>query len=49
MMHKKYDKEIVNEINALSPKRSQKFWKYINRLRKSEIVEEERMFPRKIG
>ena len=45
MMHKKYKKEIVNAINALSPKRNQEFWKYINRLRKSEIVEEESYVP----
>ena len=41
MMHKRYKKQIVNEINALHPKRSQDFWRYINQLRKSDAVEEE--------
>ena len=34
MMHKRYKKQIVNEINVLHPKRSQDFWRYINQLRK---------------
>ena len=41
MMHKIYKKQIVNEINALHPKHSQDFWRYINQLRKSDAVEEE--------
>ena len=40
-MHKRYKKQIVNEINALHHKRSQDFWRYINQLRKSDAVEEE--------
>ena len=41
IMHKRYKKQIVNEINALHHKRSQDFWRYINQLRKSDAVEEE--------
>ena len=41
MMHKRYKKQIVNEINALHPKHSQDFWRYINQLRKGDAVEEE--------
>ena len=41
MMHKRYKKQIENEINALHPKRSQDFWRYINQLRKNDAVEEE--------
>ena len=41
MMHRRYKKQIVNEINALHLKRSQDFWRYINQLRKNDAVEEE--------
>jgi len=41
MMHKRYEKQIVNEINALHPKHSQDFLRYINQLRKSDAVEKE--------
>ena len=41
MMHKRYKREIVNEINALSANRSQELWKHINRLWKTDTVEEE--------
>ena len=41
MVRKRYKREIVNEINALSANRGQELWKHINRLRKSDIVEEE--------
>ena len=41
MMHKRYKKQIVNEINTLHPKHSQDFWRYINQLRKIDAVEEE--------
>ena len=41
MMHKRYIRQIVNEISALHPKHSQDFWRYINQLRKSDAVEEE--------
>ena len=49
MMHKRYKKQIVNEINALHPKHSQDFWRYINQLRKSDAAEEETLFRQKIG
>ena len=41
MTHKRYKKQIVIEINALQPKRSQDFWRYIKQLRKSDAVKEE--------
>ena len=41
MMHKRYKKQMVNKINALHPKRSQDFRRYINQLGKSDAVEEE--------
>ena len=41
MMHKRYKKQIVNEINALHYKRSQDFLRYINQLINSDAVEEE--------
>ena len=41
MMHKRYKKQKVNEINALHPKHSQDFWRYINQIRKSDAVEQE--------
>ena len=40
-MHKNYKRELVDEIIALNPKHRQDFWKYINKLRKDEMVEEE--------
>ena len=40
-MHKNYKRELVDEIIALNPKHKQGFWKYINKLRKDEMVEEE--------
>ena len=39
-MHKNCKKELVDEINALNPKHRQDLWKYINKLRKDEMVEE---------
>ena len=41
MMHERFKKQILNEINALNPKRSQDFWRCINQLRKSDGVDEE--------
>ena len=41
MIQKRYKTEIVNKINALSTNRSQELWKHINRLRKTNTVEEE--------
>ena len=41
LMHKKYENDLINEINALSSEHSQDIWRQINKLRKESTVEEE--------
>ena len=40
-MHKKYENDLINEINVLSSEHSQDVWRQINKLRKESTVEGE--------
>ena len=37
LMHKKYENDLINEINALSSEHSQDIWRQINKLRKESL------------
>ena len=39
-MHKRYKNQLLDEINTLNSKQSGDFWKPINKIRKSEKIDE---------
>ena len=44
-MHKRYKNQLLDEINTLNSNQSGDFWKLINKIRKSETIEESSDIP----
>ena len=44
-MHKRYKNQLLNEINTLNSNQSGDFWKLINKIRKSETIDESSDIP----
>ena len=44
-MHKRYKNQLLDEINTLNSNQSGDFWKLINKIRKSETIDESSVIP----